>query len=212
MRYPLVVLLIFAGCSAAFSQISNCPNILVLGPAGFPSLEEPIRYTVQIEPPEKAVGLSYLWKVITRNGERGMVRGQGTTQIEVPFTEDHLTVTVDVKGLPDGCPGTASETMHVDWAPQPVKLAQITGNLSSGLKLKLPDIHRQIANHPSARLVAIIYPGKGGSVQAKKKLLISHFSDKSPKLGNGLTMVASNIKLDKVVFWLVPAGADLPKP
>lgn len=212
MRYPLVVFLIFAGCSAALGQVSNCPNILVLGPAGFPSLEEPMRYTVQIEPPEKAVGLSYLWKVITRNGERGMVRGQGSQQIAVPFTEDHLTVTVDVKGLPDGCPSTASETMHVDLAPQPVKLAEIAGSPSSGLKLKLPDIYRQIADNSSARLVAIIYPGKGGTVQAKKKLLISCFYDKNPKLGNGLTMIASDIKLDKVVFWLVPAGADLPKP
>lgn len=165
-------------------------------------------YTVNIDPPEKAVGLSYLWSVKTFRGEVGMVRGQGTTRIEVPYTYDNVTATVTVLGLPSGCSSTTSETYIGDPRPVAIKLDEFSGSPAKLPKARFESIRQKLTEDPNARLYVLISAGKGGSVSSKRSVIEKHL--KATKINELIQFVASNEKDDKVVFWMVPPGADLP--
>lgn len=94
----------------ASGQTRQCPRISVEGPGGVGEVGQPVPYTVLIQPSENLAALSYLWSVTTARGPLGMVKGQGTSTIEVPWNDDAITVSVRVLGLPRGCPDIASDS------------------------------------------------------------------------------------------------------
>lgn len=195
--------------SLVSGQSNDCPKVWVVG-GGFPAPGEPIPYRVIIEPAEKAVGLSYLWKVVTRDGELGMVRGQGTTQIEAPFTYDNLTAMVKVIGLPDGCPNEASETVGITPGHVADKLNESRGNVSKFPESMFNSVRLQIAQNPTALLFISVSAGKSGSARSKISLLNRRLALKANGLDGRTKIVTSNRKDDKITFWLVPAGANFP--
>src|SRR5687767_13961921 len=120
MKLLFLLSVLFSGTLSATAQ-SDCPTISVNGPDGITSPGELVPFTVRINPPEKAIGVSYLWTVNTSDREVGMVRGQGTSTIHVPWTFASITVTVTVKGLPEGCATSESETTFIDPPPMAEK-------------------------------------------------------------------------------------------
>lgn len=195
----------------ALSQ--DCPKVIVSGgeSEGVPAPGEPIPYVVSIDPPERAVGLSYLWSVSTANGPVGMVRGQGTARIELPYTHNGATATVKVIGLPAGCPNEASDMVAIDPPPQPIRIDEIVGSISNAPKSFFANITERFANYPGASLAVSIAAGKrGASYELKKRAVAAKLRLNPKDAESRIIFVRSAAGDDKVVFWLVPPGADLP--
>lgn len=206
-----VLLLVIGAFTSAFAQ--DCPRIIVTGGEGegVPAPGEPIPYVVSIDPPERAVGLSYLWTVHTAYGPVGMVRGQGTARIEVPYTYNGATATVKVIGLPAGCQNEASDLVAIDPPPQPIRIDEIAGPVSNAPKSVFTNIKERFANYPGASLAVSIAAGKrSGSYELKKRAVEAKLRFNRNDADSRILFIRSAAKDDKVIFWLVPAGAALP--
>ncbi|MDI1242322.1 MAG: hypothetical protein PSX80_10415, partial [bacterium] len=115
-RYLLLVIL--ASISATVSAQEPCPTIIVSGPAGIPDEGALIHFHVQLEGKTPS-GLRFRWSVSTGK----IVEGQGTDKAKFDVnwpTGANVTATVEVLGLPNGCPTTASESMGVAIDPGPI--------------------------------------------------------------------------------------------
>jgi len=100
--------------NATQSQVV-CSNIIVNGPSGVLAPVEPAVFEAVVSDKTRATGLKYVWT--TTVGK--IVRGQGTSKIELVLPEDingeNVTVTVNIEGLPGGCPSSASETSPMSY-------------------------------------------------------------------------------------------------
>jgi hypothetical protein len=105
--FALLITLSFA-VGSVFAQEAACPQIIIDGPTDLGQQGEPQPYSVRVMPSENLPVLSYLWSVTTQRGEVGMVRGQGTSTIQVPWNQDFPSVSIKIGGLPDGCSNTAA--------------------------------------------------------------------------------------------------------
>lgn len=141
-----------------------------------------------------------------------MVRGQGTTQIEVPFTYDNITATLKIIGLPEGCPSTASETVSIDPAPTAIKLDESSGPVSKLPNTLFVSIRQQMNEIPNARLFISVSASKTTTRKSKISQLTTRLALKANGLDGRAKIVTSDRKDDTVVFWLVPQGAADPKP
>lgn len=208
----IIVLLVSTGLVA--SQQISCPQIYVDGPMGTGEVGEPIPYSVRIEPLDKAVGLSYLWSVTTSRGELGMVRGQGTQTILVPWNDDAITVTIRVIGVPRGCPETASSSTPYESMPVAEKLDEFVGPLSKVLKTRFDTVLAVARRNPTAQLYIVVAGKRGNiskSIRSKRSSINSLLVDKLIRSGHKAVMVDSDRVDDRVTIWLLPAGAEHPK-
>lgn len=200
--------------SLAASQEVSCPQVYVDGPMGNGNVGEPTLYLVRIVPADKAVGLSYLWSVTTSRGELGMVRGQGTQSILVPWNDDTITVTIRVIGLPRGCPETASSSTPYEPRPVAEKLDEFPGPLSKVSKARFEAVFEASTRNPNARLYILVGGKRGNvsrSIRSKRSSLKSILLDKLNRIGHKAVIVDSKRADDRVTIWLLPAGAQLPK-
>lgn len=107
----LIVFLIFQFSVFAQTETSPCPKISVSGPAS-PFAESPWTYTASVENSEN-IEIEYLWQ--TTAGK--IIAGQGTRAIELDIRDTKgrsITVTVEIKGLPENCPNSFSEHAVAD--------------------------------------------------------------------------------------------------
>ncbi|MDQ3800355.1 MAG: hypothetical protein M3384_12965 [Acidobacteriota bacterium] len=114
-QFFLIIICCLAFPINTYAQAENspCPEISVIGPSGIaaPTSGEPVTYTAKVENAEN-FQLEYLWEISA--GE--IISGQGTPSIELRARQDdpsNITVTVEIKGLPEGCPNVFSETQAV---------------------------------------------------------------------------------------------------
>src|SRR5437868_9225250 len=129
MRKVLPVTLGLLFCGFEFAQVPEkplCPKIAVSGPAGIVDPGKTVDFTVQIMNSNDSAKYEYLWTV--SSGQ--IVGGQGTMAISVKMESPYggtVIATVTVKGLPPGCPNSASDEYSVVIDPGPTKLAEISG-------------------------------------------------------------------------------------
>lgn len=209
MRILSLVAMMLAFSGLGFGQ-TGCPQVIVYGPAGIVLPGESITYTLTIVPPEKEVGLSYLWTVHSAGGQAGMVRGQGTKQIEVPFSYNNTTATVEVIGLPEGCPNTASEVVGFTAPAMAVKILTISGSIARAPKSDVLTIRKAMAENPNSILFAYISPGKGGSFRVKSNSLRTQLGLNPDGTKYRITLRESAKRNDETTVWLVPFGAQYP--
>ena len=212
-----LLLFILSLPSFAYSQVpSSCPAVSVNGPAGTP-VGDRVPFFLSIGTEIDLYQPTYRWSA--SNGE--VIVGKDNKTIEVigaNLISKSLTVTVEIDGLPLGCPSKASETMAYDPPLKASKLAEIIGSLAKVPNARYDEILFDLTQNPAASLYIFISPGKTGSTSIKRKKsdLLNQFSSRTFRsvLHNGsrIIFVDSDKNDDKVVFWLVPAGADNPTP
>jgi len=115
-RYLLLVIL--ASVSATVSAQGPCPTIQVSGPAGIPNPGDLIPFIVQLSGDVPA-NVGFKWTVSSGK----VIEGQGTDKVKIDadwMSGVSVTATVEVLGLPAGCPNTSSETMAVAIDPGPI--------------------------------------------------------------------------------------------
>ena len=212
----IAALILAAGISssAQTSSDSSCPVIQVFGPAGIIPPNEVASYRAEVDTKGQQLDLKYFWSVSAGK----IISGQGTLNIEVRQPENaSLTVTVEVNGVPEGCPIRASETGLITdhLPPQPVKLAQFDKTKFLGDKVELNKIVQIMSDHPNDQIYIILAYKKGASDERvrKRERVIADFLLTALSEPNRMRMAFVPVfgGVDLVQFWRVPPGADNPK-
>ncbi len=212
MRKVLLFLLFLSSCIGGIAQPvgdSDCPVIVVDGPAGIVAPGETAMYSARIDTKGKQLDLQHIWSVSA--GE--IVTGQGTTQVEIRRLEkEALTVSLEVKGVPAGCPSIASDTMIVDPAPDAVKLDQFYGSGLDIDKAALDKIIEIIREYPNDQLYVFFGHKRGLPVETAKQRERDVFTSltTSGLDGGRITFHRVNENIEIIQFWRVPPGANNP--
>jgi len=210
MKWLLPVLFVFTLASVVLAQADNpaaCPTISVDGPAGLVKPDETARYTVQIDSKGLQLNPQYFWSLSAGQ----ILKGQGTTSVDVLQTREALTATVEVKGLPDGCPNIASATEIIDPPPQAVKLDEFTGPISQIDKSRFENIAEAVRRNPNNQLVIFVgYKERAGfDERSSRREELTHYLNLHTDEDQRITYVYVDGR-EIVQFWLVPPGAEEP--
>src|SRR5687768_10037984 len=137
-------------CVAQDPQSASCPMISVTGPAGIVARNHIATYTASVGIDEnQKQNLKYIWS--TSTGE--IVSGQGTASIEVRQPVDQsIVATVEIGGLPAGCPNSASEVSIGLPSPVAVKIGQFSGTDLKSHELDLNEVVQMMNDHPNNQL------------------------------------------------------------
>lgn len=215
-----ISILIF--CIFSFGQEkenSPCPSGLsVTGPSGLPEVIN--TFTAEVKNPENHL-IQYYWTV--SGGE--INGGQGTSAIEVFQPEESLggtvVATVELIGLPDYCGKiTGSESLVTYCPPNPTLVDQISplksAELSQEFKDRLDSFAVTLLNNPNATGYFLGRFGKNKSELSMKIMLdkmILYLTKVRNFDASRLKFATAESKDDEIIqFWIVPPGAELPKP
>lgn len=203
---------VFTFCAFGFGQNSNCPTISITGPSAVPQEGEPVTFTVNIDENASDLKLNYVWSV----SDGKILEGQGTAVITVEQGQNGSpTVTVEIKGLPEGCENVFSESVPCGLKTPPAKL--LDESMFSDSKIdstKFDEIVAALNEDSSAQIYIIIYYDKKTSTAkiAQKEEEIRQIVKSKNIPPKSIIIVQSGGKEGSIKFWLVPAGATPPTP
>ena len=190
----LTVFLLFQ--ISAFAQTENlpCPKISVAGPSGVIDAESdsPATYTASVENSEN-LQIEYLWE--TTAGR--IIAGQGTHTIELDVRDTgnlNITVTVEIKGLPETCPNTDSETQVVS-KREPHNCLPYGNVPKSGEFLKLDQLTIRLRQNPDISSVLRLYFKKNPTqkqINSRISRITKHFAFRK-----------AAVLLDRVTFVII---------
>lgn len=217
MKNSLFILLFILTFSiSVFSQTNEqnkCPIISIAGPAGLPIGRQEVDFIVSVENSGENT-LEYIWT--SSIGE--IIKGQGTPNITVKQLPEigNVTVTVEIKGLPEGCPNTGSEALggHPVEA-EAIQIDEFSISPNRIDKARLDYLISEMQRDPSAQIYIIEYfppQTTDAAIKRKFKLLRDYISKIRKQDISRFTFVKGNLDENKTRFWLVPAGATPPMP
>jgi len=214
--FPLLLFfaLLFAfTVSAQTNQTSSCPNIDVTG-GGVVDPGEPMTFTVNVENYDSSK-LSFKWT--TSNGD--IIEGQGTQSIKVSVGDNDVntTGTVEIEGLPSGCPNIDSETASPICYIRPTLFDEFSIPASRIEKVRLDNLINELGNNPNAQAFIVEYfkPNTPKKVIAQKIQKITDYFVNIKRLEKErFTILAadSEDEQNRTKFWIVPPGAKSPQP
>lgn len=216
MRSIPAIALIFAFAAFAVAQTDNapaseCPSISITAPAGVPNPNEPFYYYLDIrgDLPKDA-------EIVWTTSAGLILTGQGTKKIGIYNAEEpDLKVSVQIKGLPEQCPNTASE--QANWVIDPTS-QQIVEIENDGLRLDKDAVKRAVEiaeTHPDDFLFYIQYYQYSTDAfrlrqleQELKDYLTKELKIKDPFF----KFVTKQADKPLLKIYLVPPGAEDPIP
>jgi hypothetical protein len=167
-------------------------------------------YSVSIEKQETPYELAYSWSVSA--GE--IVSGQGTKQVTVVQPNQGLTLTVEVKGLPEGCPFGISETSVGDPSPEAVKIGVVRVNDLNRSEEGLNEFADILNNNPNNQGYVLVGHPPSTSEAAKaareRKIAEKIIENLNGRDQSRVTLVRYENASDFAEFWRVPPGAHNP--
>lgn len=189
-----------------------CPTISVEGPAGVINPGDDVKFTAYIKSTEQQNGYDYTWTVTPKFA----FLGQNTDTISVKAPDfDSLTAAVTVKGFPEGCPTTASETYRILCRR---KMAEKLGTiLTINLQIDkdlIAIVGTKIQQDPTAQLyIALQFPrGTSPKTMDLSRQRLAEQLKRSNIPLNRIRFAVFDNDNRETIFWLVPPGADLPLP
>jgi len=187
-----------------------CPPIYVNGPAGLTPPGGLATFTTTIGDQARNYNPQYRWTVSTGK----IVGGQGTLSIRVKMPEDvqGITASVEVLGLPEGCPAMASgETPSGDRPP-----AELIAALSSVNEIDLgtlDSIEKSVQANPNSQVFVIAVfertTAKTKTVETLNRLREILTSTQQIE-SDRITFLTGFADKGRVKIYLVPPGADNP--
>ena len=190
----------------------SCPAITVLSPAEVVAPGESGHFRATVNPPQG--DLAYTW---TLQGAADIVSGQGSADLQFQMREFDLydyelpiKATLNINGLPAGCPFSVSETYALAIDPSPVILGEISKppyRLDTDL---ISTLERTFAIHSSSQIYIIVY-AKGADTNGIVRNIKKQVSDRKLDISR-LTFITSEQKFTKVSVFLVPPGSTPPAP
>ncbi len=213
-KFPLLfclVLFLATGVFAQNNQSLNCPTLDVSG-GGFVEVGETMNFTANVIDPENRQ-FEYIW-TISDGGK--IVAGQGTPSITVELiAEQNITVTVEVKGFPEGCPNIQSDNLGCGLRPPKPRLFDEYGSLTNGdFKARFQNLFVELGDDSWAQAYIINY-GTDREIARREKQIrdaITFLNLDAPRvtLVNGGANPRGKGVWTKV--WIVPPGAENPTP
>lgn len=199
---------IFALAGGIFAQNDvrpDCPGIEITGPSGLTKPGDTADYSVKVGTVGTDLKLEYMWSA--SSGE--IISGQNTPAITVRFGNDGVTVTVEIKGLPEVCPNMASENSGCGLTNEkPELLDTFPGPVTAKEKTRFKKMYDRLEADPNARGV-IFVAGTERQIKANKQMIVS-FITSLHKDGMRVTFVHGPAGDEVIEFWLVPSGASEP--
>lgn len=206
----LTLLILALGSVVAQESRPDCPAISVTGPAGIVQPGEEASFIADTDEASKKYDLKYQWS--TSIGE--IVSGQGTSSIRVKWPGgDTLTATVEIKGLPDGCPVTASESVVWCAPPVPVLVDEFGKVSKNDIDERFRRFYAELSNNSGSQGYIINY-GTDKEIAARERVIVNSISFRNCDRSR-LTLVRGGMHESGKVytkFWRVPPGADNPTP
>jgi hypothetical protein len=208
----LIGLLILA--IPAFAQADKslqCPMVSITGPAGIVQPGSITTYVLNIENPER---YRFVWTVL--EGET-IVSGQGTTRLDVRRGRGsgEMTATVEVTGLPTGCPYVFSETTPICILPAPNLIKELSISLSRIDRVAIDSFIDLLLSNPNAQGYIVLEFAAGTSPKTvsnyQKKIEVYIASHANRIESDRFTFVHSNeADANRLKLYLVPPGATPP--
>lgn len=194
--------------SGAQETPTNCPAISVDGPAALVNVGELATYTATVGDGVKQYSVEYFWTT-----SAGRIKdGQGTASIRVIQPNVLLTVTVEVRGLPAGCPASASEGGIYDPPPRAEKFYEF-GDGESIRKLDVGLIRRTLSENPNSQLYILAGDVGGANTDEfrnKESAVLSMLVQGGVTLDR-ISMASVYSDVEMFQFWHVPPGAENPR-
>jgi len=209
----LSFLLFFAsGVYAQTNQTSNCPTVDVSG-GGAIEAGEPMTFTATVENYDLSK-LTFKWKV--SGGE--ILEGQDTQIIKVStkkYSRINITATVEIKGLPEGCPAIDSETGSVGCKCSPILYDEFSIPTSMIDKARLDYLVSELAKEAVSHIVIIEYFKRTtleSAVKRKIRKITDYLINQKKLEKSRFTISVGESDENRTRFWIVPPGADNPTP
>jgi hypothetical protein len=218
MKYfPLLLFfaLTFAfAASAQTNQTSSCPGIDVTGGDEIVQSREPQTFTVKIEKFD-LTKLSFKWT--TSNGD--IIEGQGTQSIKVSEGDNgkNTTVTVEIEGLPAGCPNSDSETGATICYGRPILFDEFSILPSRIEKSKLDNLVEEVGERPDSRIYIVEYFKRGTQqkvIDRKIQKITDYLVYEKLIAKDRFTILTADSEWGqhRTKFWIVPPGTSVPQP
>ncbi len=206
-----VVGISLAGLAGAQTPAS-CPTISVTGPAGITQPGEKFTFAGGVEG-DVPKNVSFQWEVM--GGK--IVEGQGTLKIlaDAKWHEGGTTITatLNILGLPEGCPKSVSESAGVACMCASVLIDELGRLPNRALRTRLNKFFTELSNHPNNQGYIIVYGTE------KEMVSREQFIAKEVMFGNfdrsRITIVRGGRHPEGIVYtrlYRVPPGASNPAP
>lgn len=209
--FTTILLLVF--CFSAYSQTDNyaCPANFAVFPQGIINPEETVKIAVNsVENADKS-NLKYEWAISAGK----IIKGQGTSEIEIAATEEdrNLNITVSVKII-----GLSSDCSVSDWfVIFPIGCgfpADQFGKLEpNDFKLRLDAFLAEVITNKDDKGLIIVEFYKSDSAKNKKsylRLIKNHIKFRNADISKFLIAIAENETEQQTTFYRVPPKAELP--
>lgn len=159
--------------------------------------------------------LQYFWSVTNE----GIIKGNESRNIEVIWKElcnlTH-TVTLEIKGLPEGCENKVSESFGTSCCfATPELLDEYSLSELQIDKVRLDNLISKFQENPNDQAYIIEkFPAKTSKkiIDKKIKLITDYISLIRQQDVSRVTIVTSENDVNLTQFWLVPPGAKPPTP
>lgn len=214
--FPIFALI--AACTfslfAQQTEDQSCPNVIIVGPAGIVELNQEGIFVARVAVKDEATTFEYVWSITGAE----ITAGQGTNSITFKRHAKYssVTATVEIKGLPDGCPNNFSEFLP-DGCPH-VESRQVDEFSLSAQRIdkaRLDYFITQLQNDPTAQgyIIEKFPPQTSKLVIDRKIKLIRDYLSKIRRqdISRFVLVIAEN-RENLTQFWLVPPGATPPTP
>lgn len=206
------LLLVFtAFVSAQSEKAADCPALSIAGSDGISLPGDTVQFKAYADTRGKPIKLEYRWEARSIYGNIEITKGQGTPSATFiwPKGSDTLTVEVEVRGLPQGCPNRAAESTVVDFAPPAEKLYQFRAGVGKADQDKLRKIASAMIKDPNSQLYIISSSPKNANNRLESEITDFLVSQGLAKDHITITPVDSSVSVFQ--FWRVPPGAENPK-
>jgi hypothetical protein len=208
-----VPIFVFIFCAVLFAQNdspASCPTISVDGPSRIINPGETATFTatVDISDPKKLI---YNWTVDA--GE--IIEGQGTSTIGIKISKEwaqSLTAMVEIKGLPENCPNSASETVFYDPPPKAEKIDEFGTATNGNVKMRFDSFMIELQNDPTAQGYIINYGSDKELLKRERQIRNAIAFRKYDAQRITFVRGGETEETIKTQFWIVPPGAAPPTP
>ena len=207
------ILALFFGLSA-FAQAENKLCVKTEGTGGVVAAGTPMKFVATLTGKTDNLTLEYEWKVSAGT----IMSGQGTCSITVDTTGlangTNITAEVTVKGLPENCPNTASETGSVKVRRIELEILDQFGKLPRDeVKARMDALFVGLGNEPNGQGYIINY-GTDAEIAAREKIIREHIAFRKYD-ANRITFIRGGANPNGGVWtkiWILPPGAEPPTP
>lgn len=163
-------------CLSGFAQVENQLCAKMPGTGGIVEAGTPMKFVATVSGKTDNLRLEYEWTVSAGT----IASGQGTCSIVVDTTGlangTNITAQVKVRGLPEGCPNTASETGSVTVTKIIIERLDEFGNIPRDeIRARVDAMIIALGNEPNAIGYVVLY-GTDKEIAQREKLIREHIA------------------------------------